>query len=103
MDIDLQVKKHLLVIFLLLFIEWMKERNKNSWEQITRKNKKTALKEKLRKLEQNTTSFPEIKQLQKSNLDLESTVAKKRRKYDELTDKYEILEEHIITKNIRIV
>lgn len=74
-------------------------RANNEKEQKNRELELTALREKIRKLEQNTTSSPEIKQLQKSNSDLESTIAKERRKYDELTAKYEILEEeHVITK-----
>ncbi|XP_057661473.1 early endosome antigen 1 isoform X2 [Diorhabda carinulata] len=64
------------------------------------KNKELAtLKEKIKKLEQNKSGSPETKTLQKTISELEATITKEIRKYDELTAKYEILEEeHVITK-----
>ncbi|CAG9816740.1 unnamed protein product [Phaedon cochleariae] len=89
MEIDLQNEKKKLDIL----------RSNNEKEQKNRELELTVLREKIKKLEQNGTGSPEVKQLQKSITELETTIIKERRKYDELTAKYEILEEeHVITK-----
>ncbi|KAJ8986272.1 hypothetical protein NQ317_009982, partial [Molorchus minor] len=93
LEIDLQNEKKKLEVL----------RNNSEKEQRNREMELTALKAKIKKLELSTgggiKKELEIKQFQEAIEKLEATIARERQKYDDLTGKYEILEEeHVVTK-----
>ncbi|CAH1969998.1 unnamed protein product [Acanthoscelides obtectus] len=74
-------------------------KNNQEKEQKNRELELSILRDKIRKLENNGGGTPEIKALQATIEKLEKIIASEKKKYSDLTAKYEILEEeHVVTK-----